>query len=54
MLQISNPVSGGVETFVALLVFATGVFTFYGLLELVRSRVLVRIDLRIDRSLART
>jgi len=51
MLQIYDRVlaSGSVETLVALLVLVTGLFTFMGLLELVRARVLVRIGLRLDR-----
>ena len=51
MLQIYDRVlaSGSVETLAALLVLVTGLFTFMGLLELVRARVLVRIGLRIDR-----
>lgn len=51
MLQIYDRVlaSGSVETLVALLVLVTSLFTFMGLLELVRARVLVRIGLRIDR-----
>jgi ATP-binding cassette, subfamily C, type I secretion system permease/ATPase len=51
MLQIYDRVlaSGSVETLAALLVLVTGLFTFMGLLELVRARVLVRVGLRIDR-----
>jgi PrtD family type I secretion system ABC transporter len=51
MLQIYDRVlaSGSVETLAALFVLVTGLFTFMGLLELVRARVLVRIGLRIDR-----
>ena len=51
MLQIYDRVlaSGSVETLAALLLLVTGLFTFMGLLELVRARVLVRVGLRIDR-----
>ena len=51
MLQIYDRVlaSHSVETLVALLVLVIGLFTFMGLLDLVRARVLVRIGLRIDR-----
>jgi ATP-binding cassette, subfamily C, type I secretion system permease/ATPase len=51
MLQIYDRVlaSGSVETLVALLLLVTGLFTFMGLLELIRARVLVRVGLRVDR-----
>lgn len=51
MLQIYDRVlaSGSVETLTALLLLVTGLFTFMGLLELMRARVLVRLGLRIDR-----
>lgn len=51
MLQVYDRVlaSGSVETLAALLVLTAALFTFMGLLELIRSRVLVRVGLRIDR-----
>jgi len=53
MLQIYDRVltSRSVPTLVALLVLVAGLFAFMGLLELVRSRILVRVGLRIDRVL---
>ena len=55
MLQIYDRVlaSGSVETLVALLVLVTGLFTFMGLLELIRARVLTLVGLRIDRLLGK-
>ena len=53
MLQIYDRVltSGSVPTLVALLVLVAGLFAFMGALELLRSRVLVRVGLRLDRIL---
>lgn len=53
MLQIYDRVltSRSVPTLVALLVLVASLYTFMGLLELIRSRILVRIGLRIDRLL---
>src|SRR5262245_28941161 len=53
MLQIYDRVlaSGSVETLVALLVLVIGLFTFMGLLELIRTRVLTLVGLRLDRLL---
>ncbi len=53
MLQIYDRVltSRSVPTLVALLVLVAGLFAFMGLLELIRSRLLVRVGLRIDRIL---
>lgn len=55
MLQIYDRVltSRSVPTLVALLALVAGLFLFMGLLEFVRSRILVRIGLRIDRILNR-
>ncbi|MDA7946092.1 MAG: type I secretion system permease/ATPase [Hyphomicrobiaceae bacterium] len=53
MLQIYDRVltSRSVPTLVALLVLVAGLFAFMGVLELIRSRLLVRVGLRIDRIL---
>lgn len=53
MLQIYDRVltSRSVPTLVALLVLVAGLFAFMGLLELIRSRLMVRVGLRIDRIL---
>lgn len=53
MLQIYDRVltSGSVPTLVALLVLVSGLFAFMGALELLRSRILVRVGLRLDRIL---
>jgi PrtD family type I secretion system ABC transporter len=55
MLQVYDRVlaSGSVETLVALLILVTGLFTFMGLLELIRARVLTLVGLRIDRLLGK-
>ncbi|MEP3276221.1 MAG: type I secretion system permease/ATPase [Stappiaceae bacterium] len=54
MLQIYDRVltSGSVPTLMALIGLVTGLFFFMGLLELVRSRIMVRLGLRIDRTLS--
>ncbi len=54
MLQIYDRVltSGSVPTLMALIGLVTGLFFFMGLLELIRSRVMVRLGLRIDRALS--
>jgi PrtD family type I secretion system ABC transporter len=55
MLQVYDRVlsSGSMETLVALVLLVTGLFTFMGLLELIRSRILTLIGLRIDRLLGK-
>jgi PrtD family type I secretion system ABC transporter len=54
MLQIYDRVltSRSVPTLIAMFVLVAGLFTILGLLELVRSRVLVRIGTRIDERLS--
>lgn len=53
MLQIYDRVltSRSVPTLVALLLLVAGLFVFMGVLELIRSRILVRVGFRLDRVL---
>jgi ATP-binding cassette subfamily C protein len=55
MLQVYDRVlpSGSVPTLVALSLLAAGLFVFYGLLDLVRGRVLVRLGAWFDASVSR-
>ena len=54
MLQVYDRVltSGSIPTLIALLILVTFMFTFIGLLEFVRSRVLARVARRVDEDLS--